>query len=246
MDAGEFAITSRAEDNHWWYGGMTAISRAVLRRWIPARTNLRILDAGCGSGASTQAVLGDYGRVTGLDVSFVALEYCRRRRGQSVTCASVEGLPFASRSFDLVTSFDVLYSRAVAEVGIALKEFMRVLVPGGHVLLRLPAYDWLRGRHDTAVHTARRFTVEGITDLLQRNGLRVRHRSYANTVLFPLVLVKRLAEQVLPARAAASDLTLQLGVLERVFGLILRLEAPWVARIGLPFGLSVVAVAQKP
>jgi SAM-dependent methyltransferase len=235
----------RVEDDHWWYRGMAAISRAVLRRWIPSQTNLRILDAGCGTGAAMQTFLPEYGRVVGLDLSLLALGFCRLRRTQSLACASVGDLPFASQSFDLVTSFDVLYSRSVPDVVAALKEFARVLVPGGHLLLRLPAYNWLRGRHDAAVHTARRFTVKGITGLLQCAGFTVRHRSYANTFLFPLALVKRLAEHVLPARATASDLAIRLGPIDRFFGTLLSLEAPLVARTGLPFGLSVVTVAQK-
>ena len=96
-------------------GGLAALDPGAHEPADPGRR-------GAEAGASTQAVLLDYGRVTGLDVSFVALEYCRWRRGQSVACASVEAPPFPSRSFDLVTSFDVLYSRAVAEVEIALTE----------------------------------------------------------------------------------------------------------------------------
>jgi SAM-dependent methyltransferase len=235
----------RVEDNHWWYRGMAVISRAVLQRWIPSQTNLRILDAGCGTGAAMQTFLSEYGRVMGLDLSFLALDFCRLRKARSLTCASVGDLPFASQSFDLVTSFDVLYSRSVPDVMAALKESARVLVPGGYLLVRLPAYDWLRGRHDAAVHTARRFTVKGITGLLQCSGLTVRHRSYANTFLFPLALVKRLAEHIRPAHATASDLAIRLGLLDRIFGMILSLEAPLVARTGLPFGLSMVTVAQK-
>ncbi len=73
--------------------------------------------------------------------------------------ATIVSLPFADECFDLITSFDVLYHRAVGNYGQALKEFHRVLKPGGCLFLRLPAYDWLRGRHDQAIHTAHRFTV---------------------------------------------------------------------------------------
>jgi SAM-dependent methyltransferase len=246
MEPGEYKVMYGAEDDYWWYRGMAAISRAALRRWLPSQTNLRILDAGCGTGGAMQTFLSEYGCVIGLDLSFLALGFCRLRKARFLTCASVSDLPFASQSFDLVTSFDVLYARSVPDVLTTLKEFARVLVPGGYLLLRLPAYDWLRGRHDAAVHTARRFTVKGITGLLQCAGFTVRHRSYANTLLFPLALVKRLAEHVRPARAIDSDLVIRLGPLDRIFGALLSLEAPLVARPGLPFGLSVVAVAQRP
>ncbi len=245
MEPGEYEVMYQVEDNHWWYRGMAAISQAFLRRWIPSQTNLRILDAGCGTGGAMQTYLSEYDRVMGLDISFKALGFCRLRRIRSLACASVSDLPIASHSFDLVTSFDVLYSRLVPDVLAALKETARILVPGGFLLLRLPAYDWLRGRHDAAVHTARRFTVKGVTSLLQHAGFTVRHHSYANTFLFPLALVKRLAENSRPAHTTVSDLAIRFGLLDRIFGKILSLEAPLVARNSLPFGLSVMAVAQK-
>jgi SAM-dependent methyltransferase len=246
LEPGEYEIMYRVEDYHWWYRGMAAISRAILYRWIPSQKNLRILDAGCGTGAAMSTFLPEYGGVMGLDLSLLALDFCRLRKAQFLTCASVGALPFPSQSFDLVTSFDVLYSRSVPNVVAALKEFARVLVPGGHLLLRLPAYDWLRGRHDAAVHTARRFTVRGIAELLHSSGLTVRHHSYANTFLFPLALVKRLAEHLFSVGAISSDLFTPPEPLNSIFGVLLSLEAPLVARTGLPFGLSVMAVAQKP
>ena len=246
MEPGEYEIMFKVEDNHWWYQGMTNISRAVLRRWIPSHSGLRILDAGCGTGAAMQTFLSEYGQVVGLDLSFLALGFSRLRNARFLTCASVGDLPFASQSFDLVTSFDVLYSRSVIDVLATLKEFARVLIPGGHLLLRLPAYDWLRGRHDAAVHTARRFTGNGTTDLIRKAGFTVDHCSYANTFLFPLVLIKRLVEHALPVRTSVSDLAVRFGLLDRIFGALLSLEAPLVVHPGLPFGLSVVAIAQKP
>jgi ubiquinone/menaquinone biosynthesis C-methylase UbiE len=242
----EYEIMYHVEDSHWWYQGMTTISRAVLQRWLHLRTNLRILDAGCGTGAAIQSLLSEYGRVAGLDLSMQALEFCRQRKVDSLTCGSVEGIPFASHSFDLVTSFDVLYSRSVPDVYAALEEIKRVLSPGGHLLLRLPAYDWLRGRHDEAVHTARRFTVKGIKNLLHSTGFTVIHSSYANTILFPFALGKRLAEHARPKRSSASDLIIRFGLLNRFFHMLLSLEAPLVARTFLPYGLSVVVMAQKP
>jgi hypothetical protein len=117
--------------------------------------------------------------------------------------------------------------------------------PGGRLLLRLPAYDWLRGRHDAAVHTARRYTAGQVKSLLQRSGLALERLSYANTFLFPVALAKRLAESFLPRRKTGSDLQLGTGRLNRLLQTLLACEAPLAARIGLPFGLSVIALGRK-
>jgi hypothetical protein len=71
------------------------------------------------------------------------------------------------------------------------------------------------------------------------------HISYANTFLFPLAVMKRLSERLFPSRESESDLTVKAGGLNSVFKFILSSEAPMIARSGLPFGLSVVAVGRK-
>ena len=68
MDSGEYEIMYGAEDRHWWYQGMATITRAILARWAHPTSNLKILDAGCGTGAAMTTYLADYGTVTGCDI----------------------------------------------------------------------------------------------------------------------------------------------------------------------------------
>jgi len=245
LDPSEYEIMYQVERRHWWYLGMDTITRATLNCWLPRKTDLRILDAGCGTGAALTTYLKDYGTVTGVDISPLALDFCRRRDARRLARASVLDLPFAPASFDLVASFDVLYERAVPSDLSAIMEFARVLAPGGFLFLRLPAYDWLRGAHDEVIHTARRYTIHRLADLLRKSGLTILHLSYANMLLFPIAAVKRLAERLLPGREAASDLKLEAGPLNGILQRVLAFEAPWVASRGLPFGLSVIALARK-
>ncbi len=235
----------QVENRHWWYQGMEAITRAVLDRWFPSTSALRILDAGCGTGAAMTTYLADYGAVTGIDLYPRALEFCRKRDAHRLACASVLDLPFASASFGLVTSFDVLYEQAVPSDMAAVREFARVLIPGGRILLRLPAYDWLRGQHDKMVHTNRRYTTGLVKKLLESSGLVVEHLSYANSFLFPLAVLKRLGEKIFPSKDVSSDLALDVGIFNNVLKFILSCEAPLVANISLPYGLSVIAVGRK-
>lgn len=244
MDPREYELMYQVEDRHWWYRGMGIITRALLERWVPPGGN-RILDAGCGTGAAMTGYLAEYGEVTGIDLYSEALEFCHRRNAERLARASVLALPFVSGAFDLVTSFDVLYERGVSDERAALREFFRVLAPKGKVLLRLPAYDWLRGRHDERVHTNRRYTGKLTGELLKESGFSVRHLSYANTLLFPFAVAKRLGEKFFPPGEDHSDLSLKTGVFNDILGSILAGEAPLVAGIGLPFGLSVVAVGEK-
>ena len=245
MDSEEYDIMFRIEDSHWWYRGMAKIYQELFKRFVPINKNQRILDAGCGTGATMQSFLANYGSVTGVDVSPIALAYCRKRDLKSLTCASVCNTPFASQSYDLVTSFDVLYANSIPDVPAAIREFERILTPGGFLVLRLPAYNWLRGRHDTAVDTARRFTTNNISKLLAEGGFSVCHRSYANAILFPLVFVKRVLENWFPHNKTTSDFYVPNRVVNRIFTALLGAEANLVARTGLPFGLSVAVIARK-
>lgn len=245
MEHDEYEMMYRAEDHHWWYSGMRAITTAVLDRYLGRGRALSILDAGCGTGACME-YLQEYGRVAGIDLAAEAVGFCQDRGLERLGRASIVELPFADASFDLVTSFDVMSSCDPEQADRAMGEFARVLRPGGHLLLRLPAYQWLYGRHDELVHTRHRYTRGEVARRLRRRGLVPELTSYANCFLFPLAALKRLKDRLLPPRQACSDVSVTGGWMNPLFGRLLRAEAPWIRRVGLPFGLTVVALARKP
>jgi len=232
-----------ANESHWWYRGMAAITRSLIDAYYPRGINSRILDTGCGTGAA-MAMLSSYGTVTGMDISPHAIDLCKRRGSLQVTRASVMSLPFADDTFDLVTSLDVLYFVDVDDE-IALKEFARVLMPGGRFIVRVPAFDWLRGIHDVKVSTGHRYTLRELSEKMERNGIPPDFMSYANTILFPVIVLKRFSEKWTPPQRH-SDIAVNMGFLERLFEYCLILESHLITKLPFPFGLSIFGFGQKP
>lgn len=240
----EYEVMYQVEDHHWWYLGMEHITCELLDHTVGRGRNLRILDAGCGTGA-VMRYLQPYGNVTGFDFAAEALKFSRKRGHQQLAQASVMTLPFADNTFDLIVSFDVICETGVDD-RLSLLEFQRVLKPGGRVLLRLPAYSWMRGKHDVAVYVSHRYHKREIKAKLRAARLTPDRLSYANMFLFPIAALKRLSERVTARGQTGSDLTLDPGPINGVLRAVLSAEAPLIRTLGLPVGLTVVALAQKP
>jgi hypothetical protein len=122
---------------------------------------------------------------------------------------------------------------------------VRVLQPGGALILNLPAYPWLRSTHDVRVGNARRFTARSAAKLLSEAGLAPVRPFYWNSLLLPLMVLHR----KLFARGAKSrsDVTRFPFWLDRSLHAVTRLERRMMAG-GVPFpaGGSVLATALRP
>lgn len=97
-----------------------------------------VLEAGCGIATDGIRFVRANARYTGIDFSPTALALARRRLDLEGGAArfvhgSVDRLPFADASFDLVYSNGVIHH--VPETGRAIREFHRVLRPGGTVIV---------------------------------------------------------------------------------------------------------------
>ena len=179
-----------------------------------------------------------------MDLSGEAVRFCLSR-GVDVVQGSVLALPFAERSFDGLVSFDVLYHAWVADDRAAMRELARVVRPGGLLLVRVPALKVLWGAHDEAVHSRHRYTMGELRALLEGAGLEVLRLSYCNSILFPLLLVRRTLDRL--ASRHGSDVEFLPAPLEWLFRQFLLVEAG-LLRLGLtlPVGASLVALARKP
>jgi SAM-dependent methyltransferase len=246
METEMYRLTYESEEVLWWYHGMNQLTDLLLDQDPDLQCD-DILDAGCGTGGMMER-LGRRGRVTGLDLSPVALEYCRKRQLTRLAQASTTALPFRNASFDLVTSFDVLTSlRPETHAGV-FREIARVLRPNGHLLVRVAAYDRVRGEHDRASRVVYRYRRSGLTRALQRAGYEVERITYANAALLPVALAKRLWEgrrPHSPEDEVRSDFWLPPAPLNALLATVLRVENRIIrSGLGLPSGLSVVALAR--
>jgi SAM-dependent methyltransferase len=239
-----YRVMFEVEDDHWWFVGRRAITLAWIQDAIEVEEsglNRQILDIGCGTGATLDH-LSRFGEVQGVDVSPLALEYCRERGHRRVLCASATDLPFATASFDLVTALDVIEHLDDDLRG--LREIERVLRPGAPAILFVPAFHSLWGPNDDQSGHKRRYRLPEFRRQVGRAGLIVERISYANTAMFvPIWLGRKLLN--LLGRSGQAENEINHPLINRVLARLFSFETVWLQRYRLPFGVSIVCAARK-
>ena len=102
----------------------------------PDRSQVTILDAGCGTGAGTWYLAREGFSVTSLDGAPSALRTGKQRlEGEGLPARPVQGdliaLPFRSGTFDAVTDIAAISQNRLAAIRSILSEIHRILKPGG-------------------------------------------------------------------------------------------------------------------
>ena len=138
-----------------------------LRGVPPEGEGKRFLDVGCNWGRWSVAASRARYSAVGIDPSFDAVAAARRVALQlsanaQFLCADARWLPFADGTFDVVFSYSVFQHLRKADVGAALDEVSRVLVPGGIVVVEMPTAFGLRNLY---VQAKRRVTRQRLAPL---------------------------------------------------------------------------------
>ena len=238
----------RAESDFWWYQGMRAITWALLDRLLP-RGLSRGLDAGCGTGMNALAFETRYSiRMHGIDLAPLGVGYCRKRGLDRAAVASALTLPFADQSFDLVSSIDVFPVLPPGGDEQALREFRRVLRPGGWLVLRVAAFRSLRSRHSQYVAERHRYRAGELLRKFAASDFRVLRWTYANCFLSPAAWFKFRIWENLTLQKPQSGVTQALSPwLNSLLLAALQREAALIrSGLRLPIGQSLMVVARKP
>ena len=239
-----FAKTRRAADSHFWYHGFRRFIGATLADLAGGRTDLRIIDCGCGVGQN-MLLLAPYGQVVGFELEHRAAA-AGREFGQPIACADITQIPFPNDVFDLAASFDVL--QMVESDVAAVREMARIVRPGGHVLLSVAAFEFLSGDHAEVWTECRRYTPRTARELAERAGLTVERVSFAFASLFPLMLAVRTAQRLTrPFRQAPahSDIEVPWAPANTALAWLLDGEAALARHVAMPIGTSLIVIARK-
>jgi SAM-dependent methyltransferase len=233
MERQEYERMHAVEERMWWFRGLHA---NLIQALAPAGSE-PILDAGCGTGGLLSRLSGR--AACGIDIEPLAARLAREKSRLPVCVASIDRLPFDAGSFGAIVSADVLGHDLVKEPE-AVAEAHRCLKPGGLYVLNLPAYRWLASEHDHRTRQSRRYTRRRAQQLLERAGFASVRTTYWNTLLFPLMALRRL---LLPG---GGDVRPYPAWVEALFGSAMAIENR-ILRLGLalPFGGSVLAVGVK-
>jgi len=227
------------DQRHWWYRARREVLAALIRREVQPPANARVLEIGCGTGHNL-AMLGEFGSVDALELDDEARAVAEQRLGKSVMRAplpELAGVP--ERHYDLIGAFDVI--EHIDDDQAALASIAGRLKPGGKLVVTVPAHQWMWSAHDVVNHHKRRYSKRALRALVQGSSLKLERSGYFNSLLFPLAVAERLSSKLRGKDDADLSLPPRLlnAALERVFAL----ERHLVARLHLPPGLSLFAVA---
>lgn len=240
MDASIYQRMAEIDRTHWWFAARRRIVTALIRAHAPRSSGLKILEVGCGTGSNI-AMLQAFGSVDAVEPDDFARAFASTRSGVVVKGGYLpDGVALADGHYDLIVLLDVL--EHIPDDLPALTALRTKLAPGGRLLVTVPAMPWLWSAHDVAHHHQRRYTATTLKRVFAEAGFRVRHRSYFNTLLFPMIVAVR-ALHKLTGKEGGDDAIpgpLVNRLLERLFGA----ERHLVARGSLPFGVSLALVAE--
>lgn len=240
--------TARAEARHFWFRGFRYFVTPLLRQATRGLSVVRLLDCGCGTGSNLE-LLGRFGRAYGFDLSEVGPRIGRDEGRRRLARATAAAVPFPSDSFDVVTSFDVLYSLEEPDERAAVAEMYRVTRPGGYALVNVAAMESLRGDHSILSREIRRYDRVGLRRLLEDAGFRIVRLTYTNAALFLPMLVLRTVQRargLAPEEHAQHEITVPAAPVNILLTGVLRAESWWLRLFDSPVGSSLLCLARKP
>jgi SAM-dependent methyltransferase len=242
MDRATYDRMAEIDTSHWWFVARRRIIAALIEAQARPRPGGRILEMGCGTG-SNLALLQRYGTVDAIEPDDQARAFAAARSGLAVKGGLLpDGVVLDDGAYDLIAMLDVL--EHIPGDAAALAALRPKLAAGGRILVTVPAMPWLWSAHDEAHHHQRRYTGRGLRRLFEGAGYRVRHLTYFNTLLFPLVIAAR-AVGKLTGREGGDD-AMPPKPVNAVLQAIFAAERGWVARRRLPFGVSLAIIAESP
>lgn len=246
MDKNYESIYHDEEERNWWFVGRRAAVKDMIRRYqIPK--DARIIDIGCAGGALlVELQKMGYQNVYALDYSAEAIELCKKRGIEHAYQMDGHDPQFPENTFDLIIASDSL--EHLEDDNKALRNWYKILKPGGKVFIYVPAYEFLWSEHDEVNFHYRRYTRSNLSAKVKATGFKILKAGYWNNLILLPTMVVRLLSKLKPKRKKEemkSDLLQLFDPVNNVLTSWLKMENSVNNVLHLPFGVSTYVIVSK-
>lgn len=189
----EYEKMFRLEGQLWWYRILHERVEAALQQHFGNRRDVRILDAGCGTGGLLNFLRQrGYTNLRGIDGSADAVAFCQERN-LSVTLVNLSRFAdYAPQAqYDAIVCNDVFCYFNDTDLARLANQFAQRLKPMGVLISNNNAFAVFRGQHDLAVGSTRRFVRADFERLMAPLALQLQTATYWSLALSPLILLMR-------------------------------------------------------
>lgn len=245
----DFAELFAIEDAFFWFKARNRVIHTLVSPLIADRA-ANVIEIGCGTGYVLRMLSQQFPKalVVGADLFYSGLHYAQRRVPQGLVQCDMRTAPFANGGFDLVCMCDVL--EHIPEHENALQVAYKLLKPGGHLLVTVPARMSLWSYHDEHAHHCRRYELNDLAKCLTAAQFQVDYMTEFMSMLYPVLWLGRRMQAKMTRNADQADMAYQQTRIPRIANYLLdtylKIETSAIQhRRKLPIGTSLVAIAKK-
>lgn len=181
-----FAIAST---DHFWIRRRFEVFQKLAGHLIGHSSEMA--EIGCGQGLVQRQIEQAYGRpVTGFDLNETGLAH-NLSKFSRVCCYDIyQREPALAERFDLIFLWDVI--EHIEAEDRFIQAILFHLVPGGKLVVNVPAGEWAFSRYDLAAGHVRRYSPRSLLETSIRNGLVNLSWSYWGLPLLPAIALRKL------------------------------------------------------
>ena len=225
-------------ERHWWWRSREEMILKQLDRYLDGTEN-KILDVGCGDGLFFDQ-LERFGSVTGVEADPTTMVSNSRWHGR-IHCQPFDDKFQPNKRFDSILMLDLL--EHLPDAAGALRHVNRLLSDRGLIIATVPAFNALWTSHDDLNHHVVRYTKKSFHPLFEQAGLEIIQSTYLFHWTCPVKLLIRAKEFVFGSQPKNPEVNSPL--LNSLFLGLSKLELATISNWNMPFGSSLMVVAQR-
>ncbi len=215
----------RIEDRDFW-------SKVKVKLILCLVEGASVLDVGCGSGRLSKTLLDKGYKVVAVDNDWKAVEIAKKK-GVAAFLSDINYWK-TDEKFDCVILGDVL--EHIEDDNSALRKIRGMLKPNGCIVVNVPSYQFLFGKHDVALGHKRRYSDRELKTKLKTSGFKIESFRHWNLLAFPITALIKISKKDYPYEEVSN-----ITILSRLLEKTLLLES----KVNYVFGISILCKARK-